>query len=175
MRRELSAPPGSRAAAAPARASRDFPRAIEADLGAVHAPPCSICHLNGVTGMGTVVTPFGEAMRERGLIGGDVTSLKVALDAMAYDQVDSNGNGILDVDEIRQGTDPNAGRPVPTYGCAVRTTATGDGPDATVALVILLGVGLGGRATPRGRRGPQRGDTRAGPPRQLTGGRAALV
>ncbi len=103
-----------------AHATPGVPDAIQQYLGTPGPPPCSICHVDGVTQAGTVNTPFGIAMRQRGLVPYDVNSLHAALDQMAADRVDSNGNGVTDIDELKAGKDPNAGAPSvkqPVYGC----------------------------------------------------------
>jgi MYXO-CTERM domain-containing protein len=122
-----------------ARATPGFPGAVQRILGATQAPPCAVCHAGGQTGLGTVTTPFGLAMRARGLAPGDEASLQTALTRLEADRVDSNGNGVLDVDELRAGSDPNAdaSHPQPTYGCAVAAD-----PRAAGWPLWLLGLGL---------------------------------
>jgi hypothetical protein len=124
-------------ASAPARATPNFPGAIAQDLGAP-TPQCSICHAGGVTGRGTVTTLFGQAMLARGLVANDTASLQTALDKMRADKVDSNGNGILDVDELIAGSDPNATSDhptTPTYGCSIS-------PGRSLPVALLLPAAL---------------------------------
>jgi len=106
-----------------ALASEIFPGTIQQHLSLTYSPPCSLCHAGGVTGFGTVTTPFGAAMRARGLVARDTNSLASALDKMAAEGVDSNGDGVTDIDELKAGTDPNAGAPgavpPPEFGCTV--------------------------------------------------------
>ena len=131
--------------ASEARATPNFPNAIASKLEAP-APDCSICHVCGVTGRGTVNTPWGAAMRARGLVAYDEVSLATALAAMKADRVDSNGDGTIDVDAVRMGSDPNpptcdadADPTIPSYGClSVAGSRTGD-PDA---LLLALAVSL---------------------------------
>jgi MYXO-CTERM domain-containing protein len=62
------------------------------------------------------------------------------LDAMEKDEVDSDGDGVGDIDELRDGADPNiAGSTLspPTYGCLSTTPRT-----APAALLALLALGL---------------------------------
>lgn len=105
-----------------AKASPTFPDEIQQHLGLSYSPACSLCHAGGVTGFGTVTTPFGKAMRARGLTAGSITSLDAALDQMAADRVDSNGDGVTDIEELKAGTDPNANAPgaapPPEFGCS---------------------------------------------------------
>jgi len=130
-----------------ARAVPIFPEVIQTALNATEAPDCSVCHSGGRTGVGTVNTPFGTAMRARGLVKFDVPSLEAALAKMTSDKVDSNGDGVLDVEELRQGKDPNpaagtagAGAEEPvTYGCVGRVAPHGesDGRGGLAALGLL--------------------------------------
>lgn len=95
-------------AAAPALASSTFPVALRGHLSLAGAPPpCALCHTNGITGPGTVNTPFGRALRMRGAVGLDEARLRTALDTMRTDAVDSDGDGAPDIVELESGTDPN--------------------------------------------------------------------
>lgn len=120
--------------APPAHATPGFPAAIQRALGPAQAPPCALCHAGGATGRGTVTTPVGQALRARGLQAGDESSLAAALAALERDRVDSDGDGALDVDELRAGADPNRAADLPAveYGCAL------SGPGAGGALPLLL-------------------------------------
>lgn len=135
-------------AAAPAAAQGDFPALMRNHLNLDYAPPCSVCHAKGNTGSGTVVTPFGWSMRAHGLEADAPDSVGTALDALAAAKVDSDGDGISDVDELVAGTDPNvAGRvPLPNgeqtgYGCggtAPNPNARGEGSFAPLAVVMFF-------------------------------------
>ncbi len=94
----------------------NFPAKVAA-LSGGPAPACALCHQGGVTGRGTVTTPFGAALRERGLLANDEASLATAWAAMRG--VDSDGDGTTDTDELTSGADPNAGATTltPEYGC----------------------------------------------------------
>ena len=95
--------------AAPGWASSTFPGDIQSKYSLAGPPPtsCALCHTNGITGLGTVNTPFGKAVRMRGAVQTDATKLAAALDAMAAEGVDSDGDGVTDVAELMAGTDPN--------------------------------------------------------------------
>ena len=112
--------------AAPAWASAQFPATIKAKYSLAAEPPCAICHTNGITGIGTVNTLFGTAMRTHGLVAGSDASLNSALDAMAAANIDSDGDGVTDVDELKAGTDPNVA-PAPTDGGTGGGTGGGGG------------------------------------------------
>ncbi|HET6981308.1 MAG TPA: thrombospondin type 3 repeat-containing protein [Myxococcaceae bacterium] len=104
-----------------AHASSIYPPEVRSHLGLSYTPDCSLCHANGQTGFGTVTTPFGTSMRARGLVAQNIGSLDTALDALAAEKTDSDGDGTPDIDELKAGTDPNVAGggavPPPTYGC----------------------------------------------------------
>lgn len=107
------------------------------------APPCRICHIQGTTGAGSVQTPFGVSMLAHGMTSSEDTVLP-ALEAMAADQTDSDGDTVPDVTELSMNTDPNTpvptpltpSEPSPTYGCAV---AVPPSPRASDGLASPLG------------------------------------
>jgi len=109
-----------------ASGSRRFPAEIATDLVLSYQPACSLCHVKGNTGPGTANTPVALSMKARGLQSGGRSSVSSSLAALDSDRVDSDGDGVTDVDELRMGTDPNspeptpfAGRVDPAYGCSV--------------------------------------------------------
>ena len=121
-----------------ARATPDFPAAIAQDLKLSAPPPCTICHDTDQGGAGTVVKPFGQYMVSRGLVPFDESSLANALAAAAGEQHDSNGDGISDIDALKQGLDPNGSAPGallegPTFGC----DASGRNGGAWLVLVAM--------------------------------------
>ena len=125
-----------------ARATPNFPAAIARDLQLSAPPPCTICHATNAGGTGTVVKPFGKYLLSRGLAPFDENSLAGALAAAAGERHDTDGDGILDVDALKQGLDPN-GSPTsakaledPTFGCA--STRGGGETSALLALVVVL-------------------------------------
>ena len=124
-----------------AHASSIYPPEIRNHLSLSYTPDCSICHANGQTGFGTVTTPFGMSMRSRGLVAQNIGSLDTALDALAAERKDSDGDGVPDIDELRAGTNPNlAGGgdiPPPSYGCFDVSGQPGS-PLALVPVVLAL-------------------------------------
>ena len=118
-----------------ASATSNFPAAVRTKLSLSYDPPCSLCHTNGITGRGTVTTPFGKAMLARGLVASDETALNAALDKMVAEKVDSDLDGTTDIDELKAGTNPNGDSLSVSYGC----NASGGDPSA-----LVLGAAVGG-------------------------------
>lgn len=121
------------AVASPALATPGFPTAIKADLALSYTPSCDLCH-QGTQSNGTAVQPFALAMKDRGLKPADNTSLSAALQQMETDKVDSDGDGVTDIEEIVNKTDPNsdgAATTSPVYGCA-RSTDESAAPTASI-------------------------------------------
>ena len=126
-------------------ASAIYPPEIQKQLSLDYTPQCSICHANGVTGYGTVTTPFGTAMRARGLVCCNLSSLDTALAAL-------EGENSPYITYLKEGLDPNnpgAGAvPPPSYGCF---NVSGQGPTAGAAAVVwsVLLLAALSRRTPR--------------------------
>ena len=128
-----------------ALATSRLPAAVQKHLALSYTPPCRLCHLDGKTGGGTVVTPFGLSARARGLTGQDTVALDTALDRLASDHVDSDGDGAEDVAELKAGTDPNS--PAldaqmitsdPGYGCGGAPHTPKPASAASLAPIVAI-------------------------------------
>ena len=144
-----------------AGATPGFPADLQADLMLSYQPPCSVCHVNGVTGSGTAQTPFAKSMKDRGLVPANDASLASALTRMETDKVDSDGDTVLDVDELVMGTDPNVADkgaaptqkgPSVAYGCGARIATRGEAGGAealAIASIVAASIALASRRAHR--------------------------
>ncbi|MEO8902952.1 MAG: thrombospondin type 3 repeat-containing protein [Polyangiaceae bacterium] len=114
------------------QAKEEFPGQIENQYALGYQPPCSVCHVAENTGSATPRTAFALALRSRGLTGSSKT-LSSALTQLETDGVDSDGDGVTDIQELKDGTDPNSSGNAsiknaeePGYGCG-GTPPTGRG------------------------------------------------
>src|SRR5271165_3768980 len=82
-----------------ARADPTYPAEVRAHLGLSFTPPCTLCHATSVGGLGTIVTPFGIALRAQGLTL-SIATLDPSLDALAAAGTDSLGDGIPDIQKL---------------------------------------------------------------------------
>lgn len=127
-----------------AAGKREFPSQIEHDVPPTTAyqVPCSVCHIKGNTGSSTAITPLALSLRARGLSGSS-DSLTTALAQLEIDGTDSDGDKISDIDELKNGTDPNSSANAsiindqePGYGCG-GTAPTGKGGPGAASLLTL--------------------------------------
>jgi hypothetical protein len=166
------------AAPVPAAASPTYPGLIDTDLsldydlGTTH---CTICHTSNSGGIGTAITPFALAMRSAGLTLENPPALQTALATLDANGTDSDCNGTPDIQQIKDGQDPNtgvyingstmsppadpgcslsdagsSGGTLPVYGCGAHIAPGGDGgraPWQATGFLVALAVALG-----RGRR-----------------------
>jgi hypothetical protein len=147
----------------PAAARPWVPGELQHILDMPCVPPCTLCH-DPPQGGGPADKPFGLTIQGAGFFpsahdsADSDNALKAALTmlegnpAMNIPPQDSDEDGVPDVTELRNGTDPNrAGVGIcgPTYGC-VRVAARGRIDDVGVAASFAV-IALGGLA--RRRRG----------------------
>jgi hypothetical protein len=125
-----------------------------------YTPPCRLCHIDGITGSGSVETPFGISMLAHGLTS-DRSTLTPALDALKAGNVDSDGDGVSDIDELLADTDPNTSAEVslsssgPVYGCAIapaRGAPRSPDPASVAALFVAVFAALAVSRRRRSRR-----------------------
>jgi hypothetical protein len=126
-------------------ASPSYPAALQDAAGMACSPSCVVCHATAAGGGGTANQPFTGALVARGLVGGGADSTLVsALAQLDADGVDTDGDGVTDLDALAAGADPNggadlcgAGAPTgPTYGCV--QAAPGPTVPLLAALAVLL-------------------------------------
>lgn len=127
-----------------AHAKEEFPSQIENQYTLGYQPPCSVCHIADNTGSATPRTAFALALRSRGLTGSNQT-LSSALKQLEADHADSDGDGVTDIQELKDGTDPNSSGNAsikdsqePGYGCG-GTPPTGRG-GAMQGIAVALGL-----------------------------------
>jgi hypothetical protein len=143
-----------------AAASPEFPAIIQQALDLECVPQCLLCHRDNSGGRGSLDWPFGELMFAAGLRPKENATVRAALDVVAAGELDIDDDGtpdtdsdddmINDVDELRQGTNPNPPRSPDEeppdmcadirYGCGARIEPRGtlDWGAAASALAMLL-------------------------------------
>ncbi len=127
-----------------ALARPEFPESLQKATGSPCVPQCSVCH-ESVNGGGPADQPFAKSLGDYGGYEGS-DAIQAGIDGLKQDNVDSDGDGVGDVEEFRRGTDPNyAGDALlclPDVGCGahVAPRAPEDGIDAAFALAVALGL-----------------------------------
>lgn len=129
-----------------AHASSSYPGVVAEELS-VDTPACTLCH-EGAPTIGTVTTPFGAALMDLGLTAQDDATLAEVLAELEAEGTDSDGDGVGDIQELLDGSDPNSSGATitPVYGC-VGSTRPG-GPVGMAALLSLALVWGFSRARP---------------------------
>ncbi len=111
--------------ASAAHAHPDFPSDVAQDLGLAAPPDCSICHQGSIQSAATAIQPFVNVLRQLGLSDADDPSaLKNALLADEACEIDSDGDGVPDVTELKHGTNPSDGPGPPRSGCTAAEGGT---------------------------------------------------
>jgi hypothetical protein len=153
-----------------AQASAIFDIIIKMQLGLPPEGPllCTRCHATDEGGEKTVDKPFGLRALQLGLQKQDVPKLREILKQMEAANDDSDCDGIGDIAELRQGSNPNAGEAgvgcpealeLARYGCYCSVSAYsgknasrfGGAALASTALVAALLVARRSRSATRSR------------------------
>lgn len=127
-----------------ASAQPSFPGDVQSHLALTYTPGCALCHV-GAQSSGTAISPFAVSAKARGLVVGNDNSVAAALDKLASDKVDSDGDGTIDTDELKDCRDPNTpdksslgcagGIPeVAAYGCGATIARSADASPLAIAL-----------------------------------------
>lgn len=150
-----------------AQAAPEFPKYIKDHLALDYEPPCELCHLEGNAGIGTIRTPFGLSVRSYGPGPDGSQEILAAIDKLAADGIDSDGDGTGDVTELKSHRDPNVRAPGDTpypnpdivnAGCAV---GGGDrARDAREVGAPLAGLAVAGVVLASARRRAKKGTRR---------------
>lgn len=123
------------------QASPTFPAYLQEKLNMPCAPQCVLCHQTAAGGRGTATKPFGFAVISNGAVATDTASLGQAVDLVEAAHTDSDGDGMFDIPELREGRDPDvkgAGLLCgPEYGCSCGTPRS-----STDSLAALLAAGV---------------------------------
>ncbi|HMJ16107.1 MAG TPA: hypothetical protein VK524_32050 [Polyangiaceae bacterium] len=138
-----------------AQASEIFPEELRTHLQLPALPACTLCHASDAGGIDTVITPFGISLLGFGVVALNPSSLRAALDAAETEGVDSDFDDTPDIEELRQGTDPNDGvdLPTPMTGCAFRSRPR-SGFVSLLAAVLYALLVYGSRRRARRRTSP---------------------
>ncbi|HVU03634.1 MAG TPA: hypothetical protein VHE30_17870 [Polyangiaceae bacterium] len=104
--------------AGPALADERYPPRIRSDLHLAKDPDCQICH-NGKESEKSATRPFARVMIQLGLPPSSVNveALSAALQVDEDCKVDSDGDGVTDVEELKKGANPSDGSGDPTFSC----------------------------------------------------------
>ncbi len=131
---------------AKAVASPGYPTEIFDAIDMDCPPPCAVCHQDQTGGAGTATKVFADAMVNEGLEGENDGSVKPALEALDAAGTDSDGDGVGDLSELKQGRNPNISgdSPIcgPQYGCGARIAKPPAAVDSQAALLAVLVAGL---------------------------------
>ena len=142
-------------------ASDPYPEYVFRIYGTPHEPECTLCHSTLEGGDNTITTKFGKNLEALGARGKIPDTLTSALVAAANARQDSDEDGATDLQELRDGTDPNlegdailgaggggAGEeldlggldalpPLPAHGCAMESSSNKSGLLSLVCVAAL--------------------------------------
>jgi len=153
---------GSLTFATKARASSDYPPALQAALDKAYpntkhcVPLCTACHNTTQGGPGNI-NVFGAELEHFGLLPGNAALVDVAVQSLvaANPPPDSDGDNVSDIDELNAGDSPSIAGPAGTgqfcpdiaYGCGahIATAAPPDRLSLIPAAVVAFGLILARR------------------------------
>ena len=99
-------------------ALQQFPGDLKNDLKLANVPDCTLCHGSEAGGKGTARQKFALTLQKLGLSDHlDDAGLAAAVQTDQDCNVDSDGDGISDVEELKRGTNPNDGNGAPSSTC----------------------------------------------------------
>jgi hypothetical protein len=143
--------------AAPALASREFPKFVKDAVGMDCLPQCTICHLDNYGEYSTLRPDgFGKKLqRDFDLVATQTGTVAPAIAQAREAKSDVDGDGMLDVDELKIGRDPSNKDPAaytcgelapedPEYGCGGGSRiAAGRSFDAVAVLCATVALAAG--------------------------------
>jgi hypothetical protein len=138
----------------PASASEIFAEQIGREMPC--PPQCSLCHVDNTGGPGKL-NAFGTSMKSTGGLFMTTVDPVLALQALATANTDTDGDGVSDAQEVREGRDPSVSgeRTLcggPQYGCGARVAKPAPSGLAG-GLGLLTALVLGGLVRRRRSRG----------------------
>ena len=131
---------------ATAAASPKFSDRLADTLDLPCPPTCLLCHTEAKGGAATANTKFGITLRRAGLECCSISEFDDIIDELADAETDSDGDGIPDIEELRDGTDPNKKSKTAEIDCAPQPvsdgcTSTGTA-SASSALSLVIGLSV---------------------------------
>jgi hypothetical protein len=130
--------------ASPVHAFEDYADEIKLILELPDKPSCTFCHTRNDQGFAGD-TLFSDSLKDRGLSRrGGLPSVRRAISVVDEMNIDSDGDGVGDIDELRAGANPNDARDKglpPPDDCSVATGSTGRTRHISLLSWLLLGFG----------------------------------
>jgi hypothetical protein len=140
----------------PAAASPKYSDRLEERFDMTCAPTCLLCHTNAQGGFATANTKFGVSLRKAGLSCCDLSDFDDLIDEVEEAETDSDDDGIPDLEELADGTDPNKKIETAELACAPEAATGGCSASgragAAGALTFVIGLTFAALARRRSRR-----------------------
>jgi len=127
-----------------ASAEPEFPGAIQEAARIPCTPTCLLCHTEIPGNINNVNEHFGRTVLTNGVRPGHPESMNDVVANLRTKNIDTDGDGKIDVDELAAGSDPSSADPnaelcAPTYGCGAQL-APAPPATATARHVLVLGI-----------------------------------